>query len=750
MALTYQDVMTTDLSTLQSASEEWKAMGDKFKTLKTNYDTHVRGALGNGKWVGQGYNAAARSGGITAHELWGAMKEAHAVAEQLSEAHTVLTRLKSALKDLVKQAREDGYKVDSVTGQVTTDYDSKRFQDMTPEELRGYKNDPAGIAAREQQRTDLLMDQIKEIDEADFGYRTALERVTKDVDGKGVNGGFNSNASGDPEKYEGQRAEELAKKVADGDDLGDKEKRELRALLDGNEGDKAFSQTFVQGLGPEGTVKLGHELRGMGKDGDWLEKSVSTTIAAATNVPKDIEKLPVTSKRYQDWLNSDDGKFNKEFLAGLKKVGTENFASNTEPVYGYQEFVTLMKKGGKYDGSFLQTLGDDIMETEKDNKDRGLWDQWNGKPGQKGVEYDPLDGVLGLMSKDPDASTTYLDPKGSDRLQYLLKDRDWPGYLLNGGGAAPIDNKDLADLTNKVGFGQALEAAATGEVPGTKHPLGGHSEAEARVMQYAVSHLDDNMSPNLRPSMGHILTDYTPDTHEILSQANPAYESEKHIASGVFKDEQGNVRVALDPQVLDKVMRGVANDPGAFADMFNAERQYSADKLVQNPINGDTKAIDQRNNAIMGVGNVWGHYDGVMTDVALDKKDAAIQWARDVNHHVTAANAVVDFVPAKAPGVVAPGVDIVGRVVDFGMYDWTKEAVADATKVGGEEAAKTFNTGHKQMDALVVKWVEAQGGDPGIESGKPSPEIGVIQHEGQGTYSDGREQALINLGRPGG
>jgi len=54
------------------------------------------------------------------------------------------------------------------------------------------------------------------------------------------------------------------------------------------------------------------------------------------------------------------------------------------------------------------------------------------------------------------------------------------------------------------------------------------------------------------------------------------------------------------------------------------------------------------------------------------------------------------------------------------------------------------------MDALVVKWVEAQGGDPGIESGKPSPEIGVIQHEGQGTYSDGREQALINLGRPGG
>ena len=152
----------------------------------------------------------------------------------------------------------------------------------------------------------------------------------------------------------------------------------------------------------------------------------------------------------------------------------------------------------------------------------------------------------------------------------------------------------------------------------------------------------------------------------------------------------------------------------------------------------------------MAVGNVWGHYDGVMTDVALDKKDAAIQWARDVNHHVNAANAVVDFVPSKAPGVVAPGVDIVGRVVDFGMYDWTKEAVADATKVGGEEAAKTFNTGHKQMDALVVKWVEAQGGDPGIESGKPSPEIGVIQHEGQGTYSDGREQALINLGRPGG
>ncbi|WP_159402746.1 hypothetical protein [Streptomyces sp. RTd22] len=49
-----------------------------------------------------------------------------------------------------------------------------------------------------------------------------------------------------------------------------------------------------------------------------------------------------------------------------------------------------------------------------------------------------------------------------------------------------------------------------------------------------------------------------------------------------------------------------------------------------------------------------------------------------------------------------------------------------------------------------MKWVEAQGGDPGIESGKPSPEIGVIQHEGRGTYGDGRDQALVNLGRPGG
>ena len=521
MALTYQDVMTTDLSTLQSASEEWKAMGDKFKTLTTDTTPTCAEPSATGSGSARATTprprvAVSRRRAVGCHE-----RRATPSPSSSPRPTRCSPGLKSALEDLVKQAREDGYKVDPATGKVHHGLRLQAFPGHDAPGTAGTRTTPAGIAAASSSGPTSSMDQIKEIDKADFGYRTALERVTKDVDGKGVNGGFNSSASGDPEKYEGQRAEELAKKVADGDDLGDKEKKELRTLLDGNKGDKAFSQTFVQGLGPEGTVKLGHELRGMGKDGDWLEKSVSTTIAAATNVPKDIEKLPVTSKRYQEWLNSDDGKFNKEFLAGLKKVGTKNFASNTEPVYGYQEFATLMQKGGKYDGSFLQTLGDDIMETEKEHKDQGLWDQWNGKPGQKGVEYDPLDGVLGLMSKDPDASTTYLDPKGSDRLDYLLKDRDWPGYLLNAGGAAPIDNKDLADLTNKVGFGQALEAAATGEVPGTKHPLGGHSEAEARVMQYAVTHLGDSMSPNLRPSMGHILTDYTPDTHESSARRIP-------------------------------------------------------------------------------------------------------------------------------------------------------------------------------------------------------------------------------------
>ncbi|THA48336.1 hypothetical protein E6R62_29195 [Streptomyces sp. A1136] len=40
----------------------------------------------------------------------------------------------------------------------------------------------------------------------------------------------------------------------------------------------------------------------------------------------------------------------------------------------------------------------------------------------------PLDGLLGIMSRDPAASTSYLDPgpEGkNDNLHYLLKERDW-------------------------------------------------------------------------------------------------------------------------------------------------------------------------------------------------------------------------------------------------------------------------------------------------------------------------------------
>ncbi|GAA2624525.1 DUF6571 family protein [Streptomyces axinellae] len=748
MALTYQDAMTTDLSVLSSAADEWKEMGDKFGTLKTNYDTHVRGSLGNGNWIGLGYSAAAKSGAVTAHELSAAKIEAHKVAGLLDEAYTELHRLQEALKELVKDARAKGYKVDPVTGKVTTDYDAKKFRDMTPEELAAYKKKTGDIAEAEQGWSDDIKEQVKAIDRADFGHRVALEDVTKDVDGKGVNGGFNSAAKDDPEWYEAQRAKDIGTRIAGGEDVDTKDLNEFRTLVKGNEGDKAFSQTFLNGLGPENTVKLGRELRGMGKDGDSLEKSVATTLATATRAPKDISKLPVTSKEYKTWLDSGDGKFTKDFLGGLQKIGAKNFGSNTEPVRGYQEFVTLMKRGGPYDGSFLQSLGDDIRETEEKNKDRGLWDQWNGKPGQKGIEHDPLDGVLGLMSKDPDASTTYLDPKGSDRLEYLMKKRDWPDYLFNGAGAAPMSMKELADLSDRGGFGQALEAAATGNVPGTHHPLGGHTDEQARVMQYAVSHLDDKMPTNLRAPLGHILTDYTPDVHEILTGTNPGYQNDQHLAQGVWKDTDGNVRVALSEQALDKVMRGVAEDPAAFADMFNAERQYSADSLAGIPIEGDTKAIDTRDVAMQNVGNVWGHYDGVMTDIALDKRDAAVQWARDVNHHVNSANALIDFIPPKAATVGVPGVDIANRIVDFGMYDWTKNAIADANAVGAKESANVFHTGQKQMNDLATSWVGAQGGDTGIESGKPSPQVEKLQGVGQGSYADSREKALINLGRP--
>ncbi|MFI8994041.1 DUF6571 family protein [Streptomyces sp. NPDC053542] len=739
--LSYHDALHTDLSTLTTAAEKWEKAAEMFKDAAKIYDQQVKGIFEDGSASGRHARAGLLATGTTSGQYTGAQKEAKAIADLLRDAHHQFTELRKNLTSEIADAKHAKMKISADKGVCSWDWDR-----IDADTKRAIVHDP-GSHESEEYWTKRIAKVVKDMDDADHGVKLALDAVTVDsAPLDGIQNGFNAKAEGDIEKVEGKRAEELSTKLDSEGELPPKEMAELERLFRDNSDDKAFSRTYLNGLGAENTIKLGNKLREMGKDGNGLEKGLTDSIATATRLPASVAKMPVDSTAYKQWLDSADGQFNKKFLSDLKSVGAKNFGSNTEPVYGYQDFVTLLKHGNGYDDQFMHHLANDIIDTEK--KEPDLWDIWNGKPVQKGIEHDPLDGVLGLMSKDPAASTAYLDPQHNDHLTYLLKDRDWPKYVMNGPGMVS-DNDTMSDLYNRHGFGAALEAAATGNVPGTEHPLGGHTESEARVMHDTIRLLNGDhqggakMPSNLRAPLGHMLTDYTPDTHEILSRTNGEYK-QFGDDGGVFRNgDTGAVGMAVSRNDLVNIMRGVAEDPAAYGDMYTAERQYAADTLAGidiNPANEHERA--KRDGVIDAASSVFGFYDGVTSDVAFDKRDASVQWARDLNHHVTSSSgALLNFVPSSPSAVPVLG-DAANRIVDFGMYDWTKETISEANAHAGEENRHAFTAGQKEVDNLIYQWGKKQGYD------NNDWEVRNLDGQGLGTHNDARREAFTWLDRP--
>ena len=448
MPLTYHDVMTTQLHMLVDAAKAWKKMGNRFGELKTNFEDHVLKVTGDGSWRGEGFQAATSASGVIKHEYGAAKAEALAIANIIQEAYTQFHGFKQSIDKIVKEAESKGYKVNAHTGEVLYDWER-----LTPEENRAMKNDPENgrlIAKAERDFTSSIKKLVQEADDADQGVKLALTAAVTDQDGKGAVQGFNSAAEGDMEKVEAKRASELAEKIKSGEQLSGKQQTEMSVLMRDNSGDKTFSKTFLTGIGgAEGTVQLSKRMAELGYGHDvrngmtfehqkgqpaylGLENSLARTVATATKVPRAVSKYPPGSEKYEAWLKTSDGEFYSNYMEELREVGTEEYGDRPNSTRGYQSFVSMMKNGdAEFDDHFLHQLGDDIIAAE--DKDGSIWTKRDD--GVLGVESDPLDGVMGLMSKDPATATAFLDPSGTDNLdkndhlEYLLKDREWPEVL---------------------------------------------------------------------------------------------------------------------------------------------------------------------------------------------------------------------------------------------------------------------------------------------------------------------------------
>ncbi|MCP9209369.1 hypothetical protein [Streptomyces cucumeris] len=704
--------MNTDFTLLEKAAKQWDEAAKKFETAQGSYNSGVRPVGLGGTWNGAAASVALPTMAVTYDQFLAAPKEARAIASLLRDAHDQFVRLHSELTSVVAEAKKAGM---AVSGDGLARYD---FSDCTEQEKFSIQHDPDlkdTVAAWNQR----ISQAVKAVDDADQGAKLALKAAVEHPDKPGAANGFNAGAQGDIEKAEAKEATDLSKKLAKDGKLSAQDMEEMHRLFRDNQDQKAFSQTYLAGLGPEETAKINYKLSGLAhgdakQDILAVQQGMAMSIASATKNPQD--------SFYASWRK------------GLKEMGDNRVNdSKTNPLYGYQSFVDLMTHGKGYGKQFYKDLGDDIIATEKDHPD--IWTKWGA--GHKDIATDPLDNMLDIMSKQPDAATDFFqrDADGkNERMQYLLKDRDWPKSAT--ATAYGLHTMDLFE--NRIGLGNALEAAATGDLPGSKHALGGHTEAEARVMQDTITILNqgdkgDSPPANLRGSLGRMLQDYTPDTHEILGGTNPEY-TQLHKGD-IWKDDKG-VHMDVSQEHLIRLMRGVADDPAAYSAMYQAERQYAADSLVRTPFANE----DARNHAVKDTATIYGSYDAISSDVIFDKRDKGVQWARDVNHHVNSSiGAVLNFVPEKS----IPAVDAGLRLVDFAMYDWTKEQIAEANAAANHDNRQNFTVGRGQVDNLVWQW----GGQHGHGPDAGDYMMRELINDSHGAHQDGRNQAYVYLDR---
>lgn len=117
------------------------------------------------------------------------------------------------------------------------------------------------------------------------------------------------------------------------------------------------------------------------------------------------------------------------------------------------------------------------------------------------------------------------------------------------------------------------------------------------------------------------MADYAQDTGEILNDVNDAYA--EHEDGAPWRD-RGTVRMSAPLDELVAVLRGLSQDPHAYADLRAAHVRHCADDLAAVPDRADGPTFTgPARNCAAGLG----YYDGIADDIPDAQSE---QWRSDV------------------------------------------------------------------------------------------------------------------------
>ncbi|CAM5466817.1 MULTISPECIES: hypothetical protein [Streptomyces] len=683
--LSYQDVLSVRLTPLTTAAAAWEEMADGFGKLGGFYEETVQPLAKDGGWVGASATYAKAHCSTTRDQYRAARIEARAIGGILRDIHGQFVERISALRDLVESAKEADMYVDQYG---RAHYDAERAKSSK----NGVISDGALQMIQELSWTTAIAAAVRAVDDADQGAKLALrdaagikpftERVIDQVTGQAHT--FNANAISDIEVIEAREAQKYVDEVLDGKKPSNLD--EWERLQRDNADDEVFSRMMLNHLGPENTIKLTNQLNTLAYHTDHENKSqyigvqqgFANSLATATQDTK--------SQFYKDWH------------AGMQKAGMKQYEWQGEEIRGYQSLVTLMQHGDGYSDQLMHDLGDDLIAAEKSDKD--IWDTslaftWGR---DEFFANDPLDGLLGVMSKDPAASAAFLDPQsdispesggsgsGNDRMKYLLRDRDWS--VINGERLMPNPhdpsgerlpaNMDIEDIQSRKGLGEALVSGTTGIDPnnsGSGYVT--HSEANDRVFKGALENLSaegDIFHSKLRTPMAIAMGNYGDEVHETTSAHNDGENP------------------PLDRNQVLEVSKQISRDRFSYLTL-----QDSINREIVHDINtGHQDPEETWRRAGRTVGFLEeARYQGLQVDTDDAKSKAT--WEAKMDYHTWGG--VVNFIPEFG--------DAAQRGVDVVTSKWLEEETRRIDSGNVRESKETNEVEELRLRQLAITWSQA-------------------------------------------
>ncbi|MBL1081522.1 hypothetical protein JK359_05925 [Streptomyces actinomycinicus] len=646
---TYHEIMTADLGALTTAAERWDGMAGEFARQEKAYrrDVHDVSALPIA-WAGMSAEAAHGRFAVTLKEFGSAQTEAKAIASLLRDAHAQYVELRGRLKAVRHEALAAGMKV-SDRGVVSAG-----------------KPDGEHAAQDWQNRIDKA---VRDVTDADDGVRIALSAVAVDSDPLSGGRGFNGRALGDVEKYEAVAAERALEKLGRGGHLSAKQLAELERAFRDNADDEAFSRTLLDDLGPEGTLRLTNRLNDLlhprdGQTGPGLrsyaviESGLADTLATATRHTD------------SDWY--------RQWRAGMRDAGVERYTTaaqgeRLDRAVGYQSLVTLMRAGHGYAPAMLEDLTDDMIAAEQ--RHPGIWQTKGGYAGRRDGWFanDPVDGALGLMSRDPGAAAHYLSSDA--HMRYLMTERDWNVTLHEQDGPKAPRYTAGPDADDRAGFGAALQAAATGIDPsGTQAHYVAHGAQNQAVLRSALRHLaaqGDDFPASLREPMANILVNHGATVHASMSE----------------------IDIAHSPLPQDQ--------------LFEATKQISRDEDAYGTLNG---GLNQA--LVSGI-----HRDHSSSNESLLRAGRTVGFLEEARVQAQGAPKTAEFEAKplfdKAISLIPVAGEDVQEGFDYVTDKWLEDEQKRIDDKQAQDNAEAYKARNGQLMALAGEWgkVRGRGGD---------------------------------------